>query len=213
MVPIASSDSTFAGGRQTIFVVGLGMVGMAIIEKILDLDKDAGRYFIRTCGEEDHLAYNRVGLTEFFEVRLLSLSLFNLPVLASRNSGTDRFFLHLFRRFQHRNIEDLYLNKPSWYAEQLPDRFAFSVGEKVIEIDTKNKNVFTSKGNTYQYDILILSTGSNGALPPYLPYEEAEKTKGVFVYRNVADLLSIVRLPFFVFSSTLPSLAPPVARH
>lgn len=74
MVPIASS-TTFEGnetGRQTIFVVGLGMVGMAIIEKILDLDKDAGKYFIRTVGEEDHLAYNRVGLTEFFEVRLPS---------------------------------------------------------------------------------------------------------------------------------------------
>lgn len=68
---------------------------------------------------------------------------------------------------------------------------------QVIEIDTQNKNVFTSKGNTYQYDILILSTGSNGALPPYLPYQEAVKTKGVFVYRNVADLLSIVRPSFF----------------
>ncbi|GAA5999895.1 hypothetical protein JCM10207_005960 [Rhodosporidiobolus poonsookiae] len=135
------------------------MVGMAFIEKLLDLDKDAGRYFIRTAGEEPHYAYNRVGLTEFFE---------------------------------HRNIEDLYLNKPSWYAEQMPDRFAFSVGEKVIEIDHQNKNVFTSKGNTYQYDILVLATGSNGALPPYISWPEAEKTKGVFVYRNIADLLAIM---------------------
>ncbi|GAA5872094.1 hypothetical protein JCM8547_003101 [Rhodosporidiobolus lusitaniae] len=135
------------------------MVGMAFIEKMLDLDKDAGRYFIRTCGEEDYIAYNRVGLTEFFE---------------------------------HRNVEDLYLNKPSWYAEQLPDRFAFSIGERVIEIDPVHKNVYTSKDNTYQYDLLVLATGSNGALPPYLPYEEAQQTKGVFVYRNVADLLAIM---------------------
>lgn len=28
---------------------------MAFIEKMLDLDKDVGRYFLRTCGEEDHL--------------------------------------------------------------------------------------------------------------------------------------------------------------
>lgn len=25
------------------------MVGMAFIEKMLDLDKDSGRYFVRTC--------------------------------------------------------------------------------------------------------------------------------------------------------------------
>lgn len=59
-------------------VVGLGMVGIgqclalqvsaggltsiAFIEKMLTLDT-AGRYFIRTCGEEPMVAYNRVGLT------------------------------------------------------------------------------------------------------------------------------------------------------
>jgi len=63
--------------RQQIMVVGLGMVGIgtwsvvvaetgltriAFIEKMLTLDT-AGRYFIRTCGEEPMVAYNRVGLT------------------------------------------------------------------------------------------------------------------------------------------------------
>lgn len=43
-------------------VVGLGMVGIAFIEKMLALDT-AGVYFLRTCGEEPTLAYNRVGLT------------------------------------------------------------------------------------------------------------------------------------------------------
>ncbi|GAA5924803.1 hypothetical protein JCM10213_000447 [Rhodosporidiobolus nylandii] len=135
------------------------MVGMAFIEKMLDLDKEAGRYFIRTCGEEDHLAYNRVGLTEFFE---------------------------------HRNISKLFLNPPAWYADQQPDRFAYSTGEKIIEIDSTNKTVYSSKGNTYQYDILVLATGSNGALPPYISPEQAARTKGVFVYRNIADLLNIM---------------------
>ncbi|BGP40530.1 hypothetical protein JCM10449v2_004492 [Rhodotorula kratochvilovae] len=160
MVPIASTSMvSAASSRQTIFVVGLGMVGMAFIEKMLDLDKDAGRYFICTCGEEDHLAYNRVGLTEYF---------------------------------QHRNVSDLYLNSPSWYADQLPDRFAYSTGERVTEIDPVHKNIFTSKGNVYQYDLLVMATGSNGALPPYVSPEEAARTKGVFVYRNVADLEAIM---------------------
>jgi nitrite reductase (NAD(P)H) len=44
------------------------MVGIAFIEKLLGLDSQK-KYFIITCGEEVHLAYNRVGLTEYFEHR------------------------------------------------------------------------------------------------------------------------------------------------
>ncbi|KAI0789354.1 nitrite reductase [Abortiporus biennis] len=54
--------------RKTIVVVGLGMVGIAFIEKVLNLD-EAGRYRIVTCGEEIHLAYNRVALTDYFQHR------------------------------------------------------------------------------------------------------------------------------------------------
>ena len=67
---------------QTIFVIGLGMVGIgaeailprrtllmtanspAFIEKMLGLDADR-RYNIVTVGEEAHLAYNRVQLTDY----------------------------------------------------------------------------------------------------------------------------------------------------
>ena len=48
--------------RLEVMVVGLGMVGIAFIEKLLSSD-DRGRYFVRTCGEEPVVAYNRVGLT------------------------------------------------------------------------------------------------------------------------------------------------------
>ncbi|KAL6305724.1 nitrite reductase [Sparassis latifolia] len=54
--------------RKTIFVVGLGMVGIAFVEKLLNLDKGK-KYRVVTCGEETHLAYNRVALTEYFQHR------------------------------------------------------------------------------------------------------------------------------------------------
>ncbi|EJF58500.1 nitrite reductase [Dichomitus squalens LYAD-421 SS1] len=53
---------------QTIVVVGLGMVGIAFIGKLLSLDTSR-RYRIVTCGEEVHLAYNRVALTDYFQHR------------------------------------------------------------------------------------------------------------------------------------------------
>ena len=71
----------------------------AFIEKLLTLDV-AEKYFVRTCGEEPMLAYNRVGLTEYF---------------------------------QHRNVEDLYLNDVSWYAKQHREHFAFHIGEQVSQ--------------------------------------------------------------------------------
>ncbi|KAH9920537.1 nitrite reductase [Epithele typhae] len=54
--------------RETILVVGLGMVGIAFIRKVMDLDTRQ-KYRIVTCGEEQHLAYNRVALTDYFQHR------------------------------------------------------------------------------------------------------------------------------------------------
>lgn len=50
-------------------------------EKITKLDSEKRHYDLVVIGEEPHLAYNRVGLTSFFE---------------------------------HRNIEELYLNPKEW---------------------------------------------------------------------------------------------------
>ncbi|THH20470.1 hypothetical protein EUX98_g8578 [Antrodiella citrinella] len=136
-------------GRKTIFVAGLGMVGIAFIEKVLNLD-EGGQYRIVTCGEEVHLAYNRVALTEYF---------------------------------QHRNIEKLYLNPPDWYASQSPDRFTFHTSETVLSLDAEAHTV-TTPNRTIKYDYCVLATGSEATLPRYAD----PKVKGVFVYRNIADL-------------------------
>ncbi|KAF4125601.1 nitrite reductase (NAD(P)H) [Geosmithia morbida] len=55
--------------RHRLVVVGLGMVGIAFIEKLLKYDTRTREYDITVLGEEPHLAYNRVGLTSFFSHR------------------------------------------------------------------------------------------------------------------------------------------------
>ncbi|KAL8363696.1 hypothetical protein RB601_009457 [Gaeumannomyces tritici] len=55
--------------RKKVVVVGLGMVGISFIEKLLKLDARSREYDIVVLGEEKYLAYNRVGLTSFFEHR------------------------------------------------------------------------------------------------------------------------------------------------
>jgi NAD(P)H-nitrite reductase large subunit len=46
---------------------------------------------------------------------------------------------------------------------------------------------------TRRYDILVLATGSAAGLPPYVSTERARDTKGVFVYRSIADLENIIK--------------------
>lgn len=55
--------------RKKVVVVGLGMVGIAFIEKLLKMDAKRREYDVVVIGEEPHLAYNRVGLTSFFQHR------------------------------------------------------------------------------------------------------------------------------------------------
>ena len=74
--------------RKRIVVVGLGMVGIAFMyvatnsiflqpllmlvtnsEKLLKMDSKRREYDVIVIGEESHLAYNRVGLTSFFQHR------------------------------------------------------------------------------------------------------------------------------------------------
>lgn len=143
-------------GRKTIVVVGLGMVGIAFIEKLMKLDVKRREYDVVVIGEEPHLAYNRVGLTSFF---------------------------------QHREVENLYLNPASWYASMPEGSLSYHLNTLVTSVDSEKKTVSTSKGDTVGYDILVLATGSDAVLPRHTPGHDAN---GVFVYRTIEDLQKLI---------------------
>ncbi|KAF2010382.1 nitrite reductase [Aaosphaeria arxii CBS 175.79] len=64
----------------------------------------------------------------------------------------------------------------------------------VTEINSQDKTVSTSAGDTVPYDILVLATGSDALVPRHTPGHDAE---GVFVYRTIDDLQKLI-----AFSST-----------
>jgi len=45
------------------------MVAISFIEKLLKRDAEKKEYEVHVIGDEPHLAYNRVGLTSFFQSR------------------------------------------------------------------------------------------------------------------------------------------------
>ncbi|KAH7128652.1 hypothetical protein B0J11DRAFT_275865 [Dendryphion nanum] len=149
------------GARKKLVVVGLGMVGIAFIEKLMKLDIKRREWDIIVIGEEPHLAYNRVGLTSFF---------------------------------QHRIVENLYLNPKEWYSSMPEGSLSYHLNTLVTEIVSEEKVVKTSAGDTVPYDVLVLATGSDALLPRHTPGHDA---KGVFVYRTIDDLQKLIE-----FSST-----------
>ncbi|KAI5464664.1 hypothetical protein BGZ63DRAFT_401589 [Mariannaea sp. PMI_226] len=142
--------------QKRLVVVGLGMVGISFIEKLLKYDAKSREYNITVLGEEPYLAYNRVGLTSFFE---------------------------------HRKIENLYINSASWYKETPVGSLDCHVNTRVTGVDRSVKMVTCSNGQTYPYDILVLATGSDAILPSTVPGHSAS---GVFVYRTIDDLESLI---------------------
>ncbi|UPK91897.1 hypothetical protein LCI18_002832 [Fusarium solani-melongenae] len=141
--------------QKRLVVVGLGMVGIAFIEKLLKYDATAKEYSVTVLGEEPYLAYNRVGLTSFFE---------------------------------HRKIENLYMNPAEWYTEA-EGSLNYHINTRATSINTDDKTVECANGETYPYDILVLATGSDAILPRGLPGHDAN---GVFVYRTIDDLKKLI---------------------
>ncbi|SPO25656.1 related to nitrite reductase [Ustilago trichophora] len=77
-------------------VVGLGMVGIAFIEKLLKYDLQAARdeWEVTVFGEEPLVAYNRVGLTQYFANRSIdSLYLNELAWYSSHAKGKLTYHL------------------------------------------------------------------------------------------------------------------------
>ncbi|KAI0201577.1 nitrite reductase [Astrocystis sublimbata] len=145
------------GKRTRLVIVGLGMVGIAFIEKIIKLDARTREYDIIVIGDEPHFAYNRVGLTSFFE---------------------------------HRKVENLYLEPQEWYAKHATEnQLNYHINTLVTEIDSASKSVTCANGDVVAYDVLVLATGSDAVLPTHTPGYNAA---GVFVYRTLDDLQKLI---------------------
>ncbi|MBI3252443.1 MAG: NAD(P)/FAD-dependent oxidoreductase [Candidatus Omnitrophica bacterium] len=79
-----------------------------------------------------------------------------------------------------KTADEIYINTEEWYRQ---NRITLHLGEKVVEVDSKNKTILTEKGYSFDYDTLLLATGSH----PFIPPIEGTSRKGVYVFRNLKD--------------------------
>ncbi|KAI8069461.1 hypothetical protein BC940DRAFT_254993 [Gongronella butleri] len=128
------------------------MTAVSFIEKLTAYDQ-AKQYHIQVFSEEDTLAYNRVGLTQYFG---------------------------------HQQVEKQWMNPREWYDER---GVTLHLGKAVDKINAETKQVHHPELGWVPYDVLVLATGSNAALPPGVPIYEMD---GIFVYRTLQDLDGII---------------------
>ncbi|MCC4211543.1 nitrite reductase large subunit NirB [Leeuwenhoekiella parthenopeia] len=89
--------------------------------------------------------------------------------------------VHLSEYFSDKTADQLLLAGRDWYASK---GIALHTSELVTAIDLEAKTVTTHKQAVYEYDNLILATGS----APFVPPIKGADKKGVFVYRTIEDL-------------------------
>ena len=92
--------------------------------------------------------------------------------------------VNLSKYFSGTSVEELTLTTREFFDK---NGIELHSGDPVSSIDRAGKRVITKSGAEYEYDILILATGSS----PFVPPIPGRERPGVFVYRTIEDLEAI----------------------
>jgi len=84
-----------------------------------------------------------------------------------------------------KKVDEIYLNPLSWYEEH---QINLKLGVKAIDIDMKQKVIVGSDGSRTSFDKILFATGS----APFIPPIKGVEKKGVYVFRNISDVQSIL---------------------
>ena len=84
-----------------------------------------------------------------------------------------------------KKIDDIILNAYDWYEE---NNIALITGDPVNQINRVGKSVQTESGISFDYDRLLIATGS---MPFIIPVPGADKS-GVIGFRDISDVDTMV---------------------
>lgn len=85
-----------------------------------------------------------------------------------------------------KTIEDIMLHPHAWYSDK---GIKFIADDPAIKIDRTRKTVHTEKGETVDYDRLIIATGSK----PFIPPLQGVDLKGVISFRDIYDVNTMIK--------------------
>lgn len=138
--------------KPKLIVIGSGMVGARLIERLLA--ESLNLYDIRVFNKEPNGGYNRIMLS---------------PVLAGEKS-----------------IAEIMTHNHDWFKER---NIHLHVGTEIIDINPQTKTVQTDLGAAYQYDKLVIATGST----PFILPIPGKALPGVVAFRDIRDVNQMIK--------------------
>ncbi|MCU4638548.1 nitrite reductase small subunit NirD [Acinetobacter courvalinii] len=85
-----------------------------------------------------------------------------------------------------KTIDDIMLHPHAWYRDK---GIKFIADDPAIKIDRTRKVVHTEKGESVDYDRLIIATGSS----PFIPPVQGVDLKGVISFRDIYDVNTMIK--------------------
>ncbi|MCH7293761.1 nitrite reductase small subunit NirD [Acinetobacter higginsii] len=85
-----------------------------------------------------------------------------------------------------KTIDDIMLHPHAWYHDK---GIQFIADDPAIKIDRTRKVVHTEKGESVDYDRLIIATGSS----PFIPPVQGVDLKGVISFRDIYDVNTMIK--------------------
>ncbi|MFV5191574.1 MULTISPECIES: nitrite reductase small subunit NirD [Acinetobacter] len=85
-----------------------------------------------------------------------------------------------------KTIDDIMLHPHAWYSDK---GIKFIADDPAIKIDRTRKVVHTEKGESVDYDRLIIATGSS----PFIPPVQGVDLKGVISFRDIYDVNTMIK--------------------
>lgn len=85
-----------------------------------------------------------------------------------------------------KTIDDIMLHPHAWYSDK---GIKFIADDPAIKIDRTRKVVHTEKGESVDYDRLIIATGSS----PFIPPVQDVDLKGVISFRDIYDVNTMIK--------------------
>jgi nitrite reductase (NADH) large subunit len=117
-------------------------------------------------------------------------ALFDITVFGDEPCGSYNRILLSNVLNGSQSAADVVMNPPDWYAE---NEITLRAGVRVDVIARPHRAIHADDGDWYQYDKLIIATGSRPSIPPIaaLRTPRGELRPGIFVFRTLADCAAI----------------------
>jgi len=125
------------------------------------------------------------GMRTVEEILKLDTDAYDITVFGSEPYGNYNRIMLSPVLAGDKTIDDIMINDEQWYVD---NNITLHKGKTIVDIDRKGRKVIVDDGSEYEYDRLLMATGSNPFIIP-LPGHDLE---GVIAFRDIHDVDTMI---------------------